>query len=331
MTTTHYGPPERENPGALAGASGGISGNRRTTKLPLVVRWRNAVCAETSPLSPTQRLVALVLSLYADQDGGRCHPSEKLLAAAAGLSDRSVRAALAAIEHEGFASREKVKGTGQGWRWTMWTLCLPNGIDGRALPRRQGAETDSVPYPEGQETNSPSSAKGEERVSAPLGQGAEDNDSKVRNLVQKGPEGGSADLERAIRKSNLDRKAISRAASFDEFWTVYPKKVAKEDARRAWIRANLDQQAEEILEAVRRRAAGDPQWQDRQFIPHPATFLRGKRWTDEWKGRKRQPAANDQFRGTVYTSTPIEQMSPELRRRLEEAEREFGKEETHVD
>jgi hypothetical protein len=68
---------------------------------------------------------------------------------------------------------------------------------------------------------------------------------------------------------------------FEKFWDVYPKKVAKQAALKAFIKiSNLEATHEKILEGVERWKASN-QWKDPQFIPHPTTFLNGRRWEDE--------------------------------------------------
>jgi len=67
---------------------------------------------------------------------------------------------------------------------------------------------------------------------------------------------------------------------FDLFWSIYPRHIAKADARKAWkqtakIRPTLDLLTS-ALEAQKKSA----QWQSEQFIPYPATWLRGERWED---------------------------------------------------
>ena len=85
----------------------------------------------------------------------------------------------------------------------------------------------------------------------------------------------------------IAKREASRASAvtrFAEFWTAYPRKVgAKSSAEKTWARKKLDATADQILAHVRDRAAGDPGWADKQFIPHPTTFLNGERWNDEWK------------------------------------------------
>lgn len=62
------------------------------------------------------------------------------------------------------------------------------------------------------------------------------------------------------------------------FWQIYPRKIDKDRARRAWAKLKPDRTlAKAILESLRRWKLCD-QWQEERFIPHPATWLNGKRW-----------------------------------------------------
>ena len=64
---------------------------------------------------------------------------------------------------------------------------------------------------------------------------------------------------------------------FDAFWIMYPKKVGKEAARKAWLKnkPNIDS----VIKAV--------QWQEHSsqwkkgYIPNPATYINQHRWLDE--------------------------------------------------
>lgn len=70
---------------------------------------------------------------------------------------------------------------------------------------------------------------------------------------------------------------------FEQFWSVYPRRVAKASARKAWDRLAPDDELTDIIVAAIAVAARSPDWRkdDGQFIPHPATWLNGKRWEDE--------------------------------------------------
>ncbi len=66
---------------------------------------------------------------------------------------------------------------------------------------------------------------------------------------------------------------------FSEFWLAYPKKVAKEDAIKAFSKIKLDDELfNKIIDAIKHQKLSD---KDKQFVPYPATWLNKKRWEDE--------------------------------------------------
>ena len=68
---------------------------------------------------------------------------------------------------------------------------------------------------------------------------------------------------------------------FDNFYAKYPKKVARKDAQRAYARLTAEQQQkalQAIDDHVRMWAA---EGRDKQYIPHPASWLNGERFDDE--------------------------------------------------
>jgi hypothetical protein len=67
---------------------------------------------------------------------------------------------------------------------------------------------------------------------------------------------------------------------FDEFWEIYPRKVGKPQAKKAFRKALEEISLEEILScttAYRLARRGE----DPKFTKHPATFLNAKPWLDE--------------------------------------------------
>lgn len=78
---------------------------------------------------------------------------------------------------------------------------------------------------------------------------------------------------------------------FNQFWSVFPKKVAKLEAQKAWKTLSPSEKlAEEICKDVVRKTTR-PDWQkdNGKFIPHPATYIRGRRWEDECDVKNRSP------------------------------------------
>lgn len=78
-----------------------------------------------------------------------------------------------------------------------------------------------------------------------------------------------------------DKKQIY-IASFNEFYSLYPNKKAKEKALKAWLALKPDRAlVDTIVADVKARCDGEWRGKDKQYIPYPATYLNGKRWQDE--------------------------------------------------
>lgn len=108
----------------------------------------------------------------------------------------------------------------------------------------------------------------------------------------------------------LDRAKPTRAeiaSGFLTFWTVYPKKVGKDAAARAFSKAMARIDDAEplavILAGVERALPG---WDEPKFIPHPSTWLNEGRWEDEAptpaKTRPERPANDRPDRFTAKQS-----------------------------
>ncbi len=69
--------------------------------------------------------------------------------------------------------------------------------------------------------------------------------------------------------------------AFDEFWKNYPIKKNKVRSKKIWDREKFASIVTLICCDVLTRSKHEPQWQDKQFIPHPATYLGNKLWNDE--------------------------------------------------
>ena len=91
--------------------------------------------------------------------------------------------------------------------------------------------------------------------------------------------------------------ATGTPRGFDRFWAVYPRRVGKQDALKAWGQLNPDDDLVELIVAGVERWKRSEQWtkDEGRFIPYPATFLRGERWneSDGVKPAAVPPAAKD--------------------------------------
>lgn len=67
---------------------------------------------------------------------------------------------------------------------------------------------------------------------------------------------------------------------FNEFWSLYPRRVSKRTAQKAWDKETKQTAPEVIISGLRRQLLF-LQSRDVQFIPHAATWLNQGRWEDE--------------------------------------------------
>lgn len=91
-----------------------------------------------------------------------------------------------------------------------------------------------------------------------------------------------AGLQRTLTSRGLQRSG-GILERFERFWAVYPRKTAKDTARKEFIRLAPDDAMTDAMVAKVRQARASAQWlkDDGQFIPHARTWLHQKRWEDE--------------------------------------------------
>lgn len=93
--------------------------------------------------------------------------------------------------------------------------------------------------------------------------------------------------KRQRRESQL---TVVQQSLFNHFWEVYPKKVAKENAEKAWKKINPSEElASTIVQAVKTQISVDGRFRETRFTPHPATWLNGHEWENSYeKGTERR-------------------------------------------
>lgn len=86
--------------------------------------------------------------------------------------------------------------------------------------------------------------------------------------------------EREKENENEIENDSTKETDFDRFWEAYPRKVGKVKAQAAFQKVTVP--VDVLLSAIAEQKKS-PQWQkdSGQFIPHPATWLNGKRWEDQ--------------------------------------------------
>lgn len=88
---------------------------------------------------------------------------------------------------------------------------------------------------------------------------------------------------RELEVENRTKKHIPTDDKFNAFWQAYPKHSAKADAAKAFAKLNPD---DALMQTILTSIASwkkTEQWtkDNKQYVPLPATFIRGRRWEDE--------------------------------------------------
>ena len=84
-----------------------------------------------------------------------------------------------------------------------------------------------------------------------------------------------------VLKKEKDKKEINCDDNFETFYQAYPRKIGKVNVEK-WF--NKNKPDEELMNKILTSLEEHKklkQWQDKQFIPYPATWLNQKRWEDE--------------------------------------------------
>ncbi|MCO1575005.1 MarR family winged helix-turn-helix transcriptional regulator [Crossiella sp. SN42] len=282
------------------------------------VRWAKTVppiLRSDGQPDQTAHYVLLALATWANADGTGARPSVRQLAQATYSDTTTVERALDRIQAAGLISKTcDLNGT------SVWTLHLTVVHDGptitdRRIERRRATDaerqrrrrarragqvgrhavgerdvtpSDTVTAPVDNPVDNPDVTQSH-TVTYPVGHGVPPRDvtgsDTVTSRTQDRDTRRSEVVYQPLLTSHLNQPITlspdaARREDFDEFWSIYPRKVGKTAARKAWDRALRDATPEAILTGAARFAA-QRAGQDPKFTPHPATWLNAGRWDDE--------------------------------------------------
>ena len=204
-------------------------------------------------ISPAAKVVLWHLCDRHHPDHG-CFPSQDRLAEDCEMSRSSLNNQLAALEEAGLIRRVRrtEEATGRQ-KSTYYILGFEEGFAQNKPTRVQNLDTGSV-------------SKSEPKPCPKNG------DSRVQNL--------DTNLVREPLREPV-RSACARGPAFSEFWEVWPNKVSKSDAEKAWKKLK----PEDRRRATERIREWFPAWRANhpEASPiYPATYLNRRRWEDEF-------------------------------------------------
>lgn len=116
------------------------------------------------------------------------------------------------------------------------------------------------------------------------GRPAMKNPTETENNLKE-PKETEINLNRKNKEQDIKETTLKGSKEtnrlFEKFWTVYPRHEGKQNAKKAFDKLHVDDALLETLINAIVKQKQSVQWSDPQFVPHPATWLNGRRWEDE--------------------------------------------------
>ena len=200
-----------------------------------------ALAMKQQGIRPATKVVLYWIADHHNSETGDCFPSINRLAILCEMSRRSVETHITALEDLGLLKRKaQYRDTG-GKTANSYLLELTGTLENS--DDTQNLRMGSVKSAHGDTQN-----------------------LRMNNLVRR---------NLGNKTNNIDQNE----KNFDKFWTTYPRKIGKAAAKQSFFTALQKTNASKIIEAAR-DFGNSMKDQEKQFIPHPRTWLRQKRWED---------------------------------------------------
>ena len=105
-----------------------------------------------------------------------------------------------------------------------------------------------------------------------------------------------------LGNNNLGNITSNNTAIFDDLWKIYPKKVGKGQARKAFNAAlrkvDYDKIHSALIDYVKVSTG-----KDKKYLPHLSTWLNGERWDDELQEQSLQDMTSEQQMQAILGSS----------------------------
>lgn len=208
--------------------------------------YMTALAMKQQGLKPATKIVLYWLADHHNGETGKCFPSIKRLAELSEMSRRSVEGHLETLEKLGLITRtQQFRDTG-GKSTNSYILELTGTYENI------------------------SDAQNLRMVCEKSAHGDTQN-LRMNNLV-------SNNLGKETNISSSDDDGVDYY--FDQLWSLYPRKIGKGQARKAFKAASKKIDFYDLLPKLM-DFVNTLEGKDKQYMPHLATWLNGERWTDE--------------------------------------------------
>ena len=222
--------------------------------------------------NPTAMSLYLQILMHYNKSKGCAWPSQDRLAELMCVNTRTVRRNLTVLENEQVIkvvrSHDGFKRAVNQYR-LVGTIGIPD-MEDMNVPHME--DTD-VPYMEDTDvllTRLSLTRSKEQQLTSET--------DAPENLV-KNTKSQSSSSSKSSPKTNT--QIATEDEAFMEFWSIYPRKVGKAAAHKAWKRAFRGPQKDLILSGVKAHAEEvRTSERDLHFVPHPATWLNQEKWED---------------------------------------------------
>lgn len=251
------------------------------------LKWRVNRAVRASNLPSPGRLIMLVLSDMADAKTAEIPeshtPSLPDLVSQTGLGEATVKRHLSALEDLGWLVRMRpTAGEQARHKPTRYRLALPAGGSERAPARAQSEPSVQVSGAQsgpgrGLTVIRPGAQSGPPYIEA--------NDPYNQLHDQTHTSGGAPDgalfaVDAPAQPKPQKANSAAIAKGFERFWKVYPKKVGKPAALRAWTKAIKNGADAEIVIAAAEFYALERRGTESRYLKNPQGWLNDGRWQD---------------------------------------------------
>jgi DNA-binding MarR family transcriptional regulator len=203
--------------------------------------------AELKRVKGSRLLVLLALVQHTSRNTDAVWPSIRRLADFTRLSPRQTLRVLEELEAAGLIERDK-RGRGRIYRM---------GAAIQSATARIGDARDMYAEPIGDTGDTP----------------------QVTPATEIGDTGDTRSIKEDIKGSMPSGGGLE---GWDDFWSLYPRKVAKKDAQAAFRQTRKVRPPAAVLLAALSNFTNSKEWQKEggRYVPYPATWLRDERWRD---------------------------------------------------